>query len=171
MYYYINNFLLFSIIGFFFETILFAILKIHNQSGFMHLWWTPFYGTGVIIVLLSKKWFDKLNIKKKYKTLLMILYFFVVLSLLEFSGGWILERLHGYSLWTYEIIPLHIGKYISIGTSLIWTMFAFLYLYVIRKYTDKFISHIPKFITIIASIIFIIDFLYTIINLLIIQAM
>lgn len=171
MFYYLNNFLFFSIFGFFFETGIFSILNMHNQSGFMRLWWTPFYGTGIIIVLLSYKFFSKLNMSKKKRNIIMFIYFFIVLSILELLGGLALEYLHGYSMWSYEHIPFHIGKYISVGTSLLWTLMSFAYLYIIKKYSDKIMNKIPKFITIILTIIFIFDFLDTIINLLIIKAM
>ena len=165
MFYYINNFLLFSIFGFFFETVTFALLGMHNQSGFMYLWWTPFYGTGVLISIISYKYFSKHIKDKKLKNILLFTFLFFILSVLEFTGGVTLEYLHGYSLWNYEHIPLHIGKYISVGTSLIWATGAFIYLYLIKKHSDKLVSKIPKFITIIVSIIFISDFILTMIKL------
>lgn len=166
MRYYVNNFLLFSIFGYIFETILFTVLKLHNESGFTYLPWTAFYGVGVVIVILSSKLFDKLNVDKKRKNILMFIYFFFVLSLLEFLGGFALEWLHGYSLWTYKIIPLHIGKYISIPTSLLWATFSLIYLNIIKKYSDKLISKIPYFLTIILSLLFFSDWLVTMIKLL-----
>ena len=165
MFYYINNFLLFSIFGFFFETITYAILGIHNQSGFMYLWWTPFYGIGVLIAILSYKCFSKYINNKKLKNVYLFIYFLIVLSLLEYTGGITTEWLHGYSLWNYEHIPLHLGKYISIGTSLLWVASTFIYLYFIKKHSDKLVSKIPKFITVILTIIFILDFILTMIKL------
>ena len=165
MFYYVNNFLLFSIFGFFFETITYTILGIHNQSGFMYLWWTPFYGIGVLIATLSYKYFSKYIKDNKLKNIILFIYFFIVLSLLEYMGGRTTEWLHGYSLWNYEHIPLHLGKYISVGTSLIWAVGAFIYLYFIKKHSDKLVSKIPKIITVILSIIFILDFILSILKL------
>lgn len=169
MFYYINNFIFFSIFGFFFETLIFSILGMHNQSGFMYLWWTPFYGTGVIISIITYNYLK--NIIKNKITLYILLFIslFFMLSLLELIGGHLLYYLHGYSLWNYQKIPLHIGKYISFPTSLAWSSFSTLYLRYIKKYTDTLEKHIPKFITIILSFIFIIDFILTIINLLLIK--
>ena len=165
MFYYINNFLIFSIFGFIFETIAFAILGMHNQSGFMYLWWTPFYGTGVLIAIISYKYFSKYIKNKRLKNILLFIHFFIMLSLLEFIGGVTLEWLHGYSLWNYNHIPLHIGKYISIGTSLLWVIGAFIYLYIVKKCSDKLINKIPKFISILISIIFVLDFILTMVKL------
>lgn len=165
MFYYLNNFLLFSIFGFFLESITFAILGMHNQSGFMYLWWTPFYGAGVLISILSYKLFSKYFKNKTKKNILLFIFLFFALSLLEYLGGVSLEYSHGYNLWTYVHIPLHIGRYISVGTSLVWVIGAFIYLYLIKKYSDKLISKIPKFITVIISIIFLSDFILTMIKL------
>lgn len=166
MFYYLNNFFLFSIFGYFLETLMFTILSMHNQSGFLHLIWTPFYGIGVIITILVNKFLESKKILKCKKVILLGILLFILLTILELVGGVLLELLYGYSLWTYEHIPLHITKYISIPTSLGWVTFSYLYLFVIKKYTDKLVSKIPKFITISLLIIFIVDNIITIIQVL-----
>lgn len=171
MFYYLNNFLLFSIFGYFFETIIFALLHLHNHSGFMYLLWTPFYGTGVLLTILIYKLIIKFNFNKLKENILLFISFFFAFSILEASGGYILEYLHGYYLWDYSIIPLHIGKYISIPTSLLWATLAFLYLYFIKKYSDKLVKKIPKWLSYLLSLIFIIDLILTLIRLFTIKGM
>lgn len=171
MFYYLNNFLLFSIFGFFFETIIFALLHLHNQSGFMYLLWTPFYGTGVLLTILIYKIINKLNITKIKKNILLFISYFFSFSLLEAGGGYLLEFLHGYYLWDYSIVPWHIGKYISIPTSLLWATMAFIYLYLIKKYSDKLVKIIPKWLSILLSLIFLVDLILTLIKLFTIKAM
>ena len=96
--YYLNNFFLFSIFGFFFETLIFYIFNIHKYSGFLYLWWTPFYGSGVLITILLYNYLStKISDKKRRLITLFILNFFI-LSLLEFGGGLFLEKLYGYPL-------------------------------------------------------------------------
>lgn len=166
MVYYLNNFFLFSIFGFFLETIMFAIIDLHNQSGFLHLIWTPFYGIGVLVSILLFNIVKKPKIGNIKKVILLGILLFISLTLVEYIGGILLELLFGYSLWSYLHVPLHINKYISIPTSLGWVAFSFLYLYVIRKYSDKIVSKIPRFITISFLIIFIIDNIVTILQVL-----
>lgn len=161
MFYYLNNFFFFSIFGYFFESIMFLLLSMHNQSGFLHLFWTPFYGTGVIITILLDKLVKKFKLKEFQYVVVLSVLLFLTLTILEYIGGIALEYLFGYSLWTYEHIPLHIGKYISIPTSIGWVCFSFFYL-LIKKYTDKLILKIPKFISISFLIIFVIDNIITI---------
>lgn len=171
MYYYINNFIFFSILGFFFETGIFKLLHLHNQSGFMYGIWTPFYGTGVLLTIGIFKLIDKTKLSKLKKNILLFIIYFFVFSLLEESGGIILEYLHGYYLWDYKVVPLHLGKYISVPTSLLWSTFALTYLYIIKDITDQLIKKIPKWLTILLSIVFMIDFILTMIKLLTIKSL
>lgn len=164
--YYLTNFILYSIFGFFFETGIFNLLKMHKESGFMYLWWTPFYGFGVVIANIIYKYAEKRIKNKKILNVVLFITFFILLSILEFIGGSILEITHGYSLWSYESIPLHLGKYISLPTSLLWVVMSFLYLYIIKKYSDKIVNRIPKSLTIILSLTFFADLLLTTIKLL-----
>lgn len=161
MLYYINNFLLFSILGYFFESTMYALLHAHNQSGFLHLFWTPFYGIGVIVTIVLDKFVKNLNIKGWQKIFLLSILLLVVLSLLELTGGIMSEKLFGYSLWSYNNVPFHLGKYISLPTSIGWVLFSFIYL-MLKKYTDKLVVKVPKFISISLLIIFLIDNVITI---------
>lgn len=171
MFYYITNFLLFSIFGYFFETSIFTLFHLHNHSGFMYLLWTPFYGTGVILTILIYKFINKTQFNKVKKNILLFIIFFFVFTLLEELGGISLEYLHGYYLWDYKVVPLHIGKYVSVPTSLLWATFALVYLYFIKDITDKLVKKIPKFVTILLSIVFIIDLILTLLRLLTIKTM
>lgn len=163
--YYLTNFILFSILGFFFETSIFKIFNMHKESGFMYLWWTPFYGSGVIIANIVYKYLSKKIKKKLILNIVMFITFFILLSILEYVGGIVLEVTHGYSLWNYKHFPLHIGKYISIPTSLLWATLSMIYIYFIKKYSDKLVSIIPNYITILSSLIFFVDLILTIIKL------
>lgn len=166
MFYYLNNFFIFSIFGYFFESIIFLVLKMHNESGFLHLIWTPFYGIGVVITILLCSVVENLKLSKIKKVILLGILLFSILTFLEYVGGVLLTFLYGYSLWTYEHIPLHVNKYISIPTSTGWMCFSFLYIFLIKKYSDKLVKKIPKFITISLTLIFVIDNIITILQIL-----
>jgi uncharacterized membrane protein len=157
--YYLNNFFIYSIFGYILETIMFKLLSMPNKSGFMHLWWTPFYGIGVIISIKLSNYF-------KHNKIVLFILLFISLSILEYIGGFILSILFKKSLWNYSSIPLHIGKYISIPTSFCWTAMSFIYIFIIKKYSDKLIKKVSPPITIITTIIFIIDFITTLVELL-----
>lgn len=165
MRYYLNNFFIFSIFGYIFETTMFALIGLHNKSGFLYLPWTPFYGTGIIIIILLQDYISKLETSNRKKQIILSISLFFILSLLEWLGGTILEYLHGYPLWSYKIVPLHIGRFISVPTSILWVIMSYIYLYLVKAPVDHLIKKIPKFITVIFSLVFFVDFILTMIKL------
>ena len=163
--YYANNFLAFSIFGHAFETIIYKILNVTNKSGFMYLFWTPFYGTGIVIDIVIYKYLSKKIKNKKKRIIVLFLSLFIILSLLEFIGGLLLLKLFNKVMWSYTNIPFHIGKYVSIPSTILWVLMSLLYLFVIKKYTDKLISKVNPVITIILSLLSVGDLVISIINL------
>lgn len=128
-----------------------------KKSGFLHLWWTPFYGFGVLISMFLYKLVNKYIKNNVKKNIILFITFFIVFTIFEYIGGISLEKLYGEPFWNYSKMPLHIGKYVSVGTSLLWTIMAFLYIYKLKPLTDKLVNKIPKLITILLTITFIID--------------
>lgn len=161
---YINEFFLYSIFGYIMETLLYLFLKVKKQSGFLYLWWTPFYGTGVLISFYIYKVFNKKIFNKVTRNILLFITYFLVFSVLEYCGGIILEMIYGYAFWNYSKIPLHLGKYISVPTSLGWAVFAFVYVFVIKKYTDKMIKYIPEWLTKFLVVTFILDVIFSLLK-------
>lgn len=162
--YYANNFLTFSIFGHTFETFIYKLLKVSNKSGFMKLFWTPFYGCGVLLDIIIYDYLKKKIKDKKKRIIILSISLFIILSLLEYIGGILLLKLFNKVMWSYTNIPFHIGKYVSLPSSLLWVLMSLLYLFVIRKYTDKLISKIHPSITIVLSIIFAIDLIISIVS-------
>lgn len=164
MYYYLNNFFLFSIFGHLFETIIFLIIGSNKKSGFLYLWWTPFYGMGILISIFTYKLASK-KIKNNFlRDFVLFIVHFIIFSILEFSGGMLLHKIYKKDFWNYSRVPLNVGKYISVPTSLFWGLFAFIYLHFIKKYSDKLISRFPKILTIILSVVFIVDLVMSILK-------
>ncbi len=155
--YYLNTFLLYSILGHLLETIFFSVLKLHKRSGFMFLWWTPLYGIGAVLSLFVYRIVvSKMNNKFWRNVLLFVLYF-GMFTLLESFGGFLIEKIFGYEMWNYSNIWGHIGKFASIPTSAGWALMSLFYVYVLKKMGDFIISKIPRILSIILSIIFFID--------------
>ncbi len=76
MYYYINIFFLYSILGHIIETLFYTIGS--GESGILYGYWTPVYGIGAAIILL----FYNLFLNKKYNGFKKYLYLFFYLVLL-----------------------------------------------------------------------------------------
>ncbi len=164
--YYLNNFFLFSILGHLFETIIFVILGSKRKSGFLYLWWTPFYGIGVLLTIATNKLANKYIKSKSLKEVLLLVFHFILFSILEFSGGTLLHFIYKKDFWNYSKVPLNMGKYISVPTSLFWAIFAFIYIHVINKFSDRIIKKIPKILTVILSCVFLGDLVFTLLKVL-----
>lgn len=155
--YYLNLFFTFSIAGYFFENIVFKLLNSNKKSGFLHLWWTPIYGYGVLLSIFLYKFVHKKKYNLKKEVILLIFLNFFVLSILEFCGGYFLKLLVGKNWWNYSKYPFNIGPYVSLFTSLLWTFFSIVYIYFIKKYVNVFVNKMPKKLTLFLSICFIVD--------------
>ena len=140
--YYINSFFLYSLFGFIME-----------------------YGFGVLsLIILDKLFLSKINCNKYFKIILTFVLCMIILSVIEFLGGNILHMLFNIDMWNYSNKPIHFGKYLCLDLCLLWGVFGVLYLYVIRKYTDKIVNVIPKSGSILFCIIFLVDLLMVLIN-------
>lgn len=162
--YYLNNFFLFSFVGFILESIINLILDHKLDSGFLNIPFTPVYGLGIVVIILINKVLDRYKINKK--AILTFVLNTLFLTLIEFLGGTTLQLIFHKDYWNYSGLPLHIGKYISIEISILWGFLSLLYLYKIKNKCDKIIKKIPSYITYGCLIIFIIDLFFIIFKIL-----
>ena len=155
MYYYINYFFLFSIIGHFIETV---FIK-NFTSGILYGWWTPVYGFGVVLILLIGKLIDKIPLrhKKIYKIFITYIVSMVVLSLIELMGGYLIKSCLHKEIWNYESHRFHIGHYISLEMTLVWGAISIIFIYIVHPLLKGIIKEIPPFITIILVVLFLFD--------------
>ncbi len=156
--YYINTFFVLSILGHFIENIFYT----SRDSGILFGYWTPIYGLGTIITIYVYN-----LIKKKYKLnnitkiIISFLIGFIILTVLEFIGGYLIERLLKISFWNYEREKFNIGKYTSLKMAFIWGISSIVIIYVIKPLTKKINNYIPKFITYILITLYVIDSILT----------
>lgn len=163
--YYINCFFIYSIIGFIFENLVGIITNTSFNSGILYGPMTPIYGFGVILILvISKYLFLHLHMPRLIETIISFFILIIVLTLLEFIGGILIEKLFGVVFWDYSKFKFNIGKYIALEISILWGILSIFIVYVIHPILDKFIKKIPYFITIIAILLLIVDLSITIIN-------
>lgn len=163
--FYINIFLCFSIIGYLFETICSWIFKTGFSSGILYGPWTPLYGFGVLIImLLSNKIFESLHLNKVVETIIVFVVITIVLTILEWLGGILIEKLFHITFWDYSNYKYHIGKYISLEMSLVWGVGSIILIYLVLPWSLNLIKKIPLLVTIIFSFLFLIDMLVTTIS-------
>ena len=166
--YYLNNFLFFSILGHIFESILFLVLDNNGYSGIFFGPWTPVYGLGIIIIILINKLIDKFNLNLTLKIIFSFFIYAIFLSLIEYIGGISIEIFFHKIFWNYSNHKFNLGYYVSLEMTLLWGLISCIYLFVFKKIIDIFIKKIPVFISIPVFIIFISDFVVTLITKLVI---
>lgn len=161
---YLNYFFIFAIFGHFLETILFKIFNWDLESGFLYGYWTPVYGLGVVLIIyFSKIIFRKLKLNKFLEIFIFLIIITIVLTIIEFIGGNLLELIFNKIFWDYSDHKYHYGKYIALDISIIWGILSIVFIYLIKPWMDKLVVKIPKFITYIFCALFIVDLLCTLI--------
>lgn len=162
--YYINIFILYSLLGFIMESTLYKIKLVNKHSGIFYGPITAVYGVGIIsIELLNKYFFKKIRCHKILKLIIEFITLFFALSLIEYLGGNILNILFDIDMWDYSQIKPNLGKYICLQNSFIWGILGITYIYIFKPFTDKIIKVISLKETSIFIILFTIDIFITLI--------
>ena len=160
--YYLNTFILYSILGFLLETIRSTIVNSKFTSGIMYGPWTPIYGCGVIlVVVLSNYLFTNLHLSKIMEIIIFFIVITLILTLLELLGGIFIEKVFKIVFWDYSKETFSIGKYVSLSKSLIWGLGSIVFLYLIKPFLDSLIKKIPLSLTLLFIILMITDFMFT----------
>ena len=156
------TYVLYSFLGFLLEGIFTLIVSGHFSSGILYGPWTPVYGFGAVLtIVISKKIFKKMHQNKFIETLITFLVLTIVLTLIEWLGGILIENLFHETLWNYKDYKFNIGKYIALEMSLVWGVVSILVIYFVKPIIDKIVTKIPKILTIIVTIFFIADLIIT----------
>lgn len=138
-----------------------AFQKNYNSS-LLNGPWTIVYGVASLIILWIGSKISGLKINKFLKFCLFLIICFFALSILEGIAGFLIEKILGIVYWDYSSLPLHLGKYMCVPVSLIWTIYACILNYLIYPWIKKLIVKIPKIITVVLIFLFFIDIGYTI---------
>lgn len=165
MFYYLNLFFIFSIIGYFIESFWSYICKEKFGSGMLFLPWTPIYGIGVIIIVLVFNFLQKyIHVPGWINCYLLAILMMIMLTIVEYIGGLFIEKVFHKTFWDYRPFKFNFGKYICLEISLIWGFASVIVAYLIIPFIKPYILIIPNYITIMFIIIFIIDNIATYIS-------
>ena len=159
--YYLKEFVLYSILGYIFELLGAIIMHKELDSGFMYGPYTIIYGISIPLIYLIYKKIEQKSHDKWKKLILMFITGFILSIILEFIGAYLLKYIYNLEMWNYEKLPLHIGKYLSIEVTTLWTLgVMFLYKF-IKPITDAITKYTPKFLSLGILLIMILDFILT----------
>lgn len=162
--FYINCFLVYSILGFLLETAVAFITRSHFNSGILYGPWTPVYGIGAILIMvISHYFFMNLHMPRWQETIIVFLIITVVLTIIEWLGGIGIEKIFHKVFWDYSNDPTSIGHYISLKMSFIWGIGSIVFIYVIHPFLEIYIRKIPFWLTVPVFLIFLIDGVITLV--------
>jgi uncharacterized membrane protein len=85
----------------------------------------------------------------------------VVLTLIEWVGGILIEKFFHVVFWNYENFDYHIGKYIALEVSFFWGFLSLILIYVIHPFFNSFIIRIPFVISCILIVLMFCDYIFT----------
>ena len=160
--YYFNCFFVYSIFGYFFEMLLTKIIGTTPKSGILYGPITPVYGVGAVIILLVSKWiFKNINTSKLLQTTIIILIVMILLTLIEWIAGEIIERTMNEVFWNYSSLKYNIGKYIALEVTLVWGLMSLILIYIINPFLDNFIKKIPTPLTLLLILFLVLDIIIT----------
>ena len=118
--YYMNLFLISSIFGFVIETLLKTFLFHSMNNGIMFGPWVPVYGFGTVIIVLVENYiFKRKDISMLWKNILLFGIVSLLLTLLEFIGGNLIEMFFHEIYWDYSDLMFNIGNYIALEMSVV----------------------------------------------------
>ena len=158
--YYLKCFFIYSFIGFIYENIIELVRGKKPGSGMLYGPFTPIYGIGALLILVISKFiFNILNLNKVLEVIIIVLSLTIILTVLEWIGGILIEKIFHVTFWNYSNFKFHIGKYVALEVSFIWALGSLLVIYVLQPLIDKFIFSIPSYVTYI--FIFTIDLVVT----------
>ncbi len=159
---YIKEFMFFSISGFIFETLIGFITNNQFDSGILKGPYTPIYGIGILLIIYGSNYiFKHLHLKRYQETIIVMGLLFFTITILELIGGILIECIFDKVFWSYKSLKFNYGHYISLETSIIWTILGII-IYYLKDKLFKFIHKIPNIIVYIFLIVFSLDIIYTI---------
>ena len=124
------------------------------NRGFMRGPVIPIYGSGAMMLLLCSAPFLKYPIAVFFAGL-------IGASVLEYITGAVMEAIFKVRYWDYTEQPFNIHGYVCLGTSLCWGVLSVVLNYYFHKPVEKLSTLMSstalKAVTIIASIVFIVD--------------
>lgn len=133
--------------------VIFAAVKSRKfvNRGFLNGPICPIYGFGIISVTL---------ILNGYQNDILKLYCLsaIVVTILEWITGIVLEKLFHHRWWDYSHLPLNIQGHICLPFSLAWGLACVIVVCYLHPLTLKFINYIPEVLAVIMIVVFMIVF-------------
>lgn len=136
------EFMLAGFVGWLYEVAVVWIMYgyVYNR-GMLHMPIVPIYAVGAFILLLIFG-------RKKQNPMFVFIVSAVVTTVFELGASYLLDFIFGRHFWTYEDWYFSILDRASLISSVIFGLFALLYLFVVHPLSGKLSEKLPKWVCI-----------------------
>ena len=162
--YYVNIFFVFSLVGFLFENFINIFFNDNFNSGILYGPWTFIYGIGGLLIAVLNKFLAQYHLKKWKEVIIFYIGITILMTIVEFSGGMLIETIFHRTYWDYTNMRFNYGKYICLEVSLLWGLLATAINYFVLPWVNNVVKKIPFWVSIIFIVLFILDIVFTLIN-------
>lgn len=158
--FYIKCFIIFSFLGFFFESFVYKVSSSSKHSGALHGPYTLVYGFGFTLNMFI---FYFLNLKINFiNSLFYYILFCIGATLVEFVFGHLINFLFHTDMWDYTSYKDSIGKYIRIKYFFIWGFISSFIIFLGNNFLNNFFGLISNRFIIFTIFLIVIDFVLSI---------
>ncbi len=157
-------FIIYSVVGYVFETLFGIITKgvWESRQSFLYGPFCGIYGLGAVVLILSLQYFNKSANK-------LFVGGFIVGSIVEYLVSLVGELIFHVKWWDYSHMPLNINGRICVYYSIFWGLLAVYFMMSFHPKVEKLVNQIEtkkpmkslKIITIVVSVFLLLDFLIT----------
>ena len=147
-----------------FENVLNIFTNDNFNSGILYGPWTFIYGIAIILMVVVYKFLQQYHLKKWKEVVLFYIIITIVMTLVEFAGGMLIETIFHRTYWDYTNMRFNYGKYICLEVSLAWGLLSTFITYLVLPFINKIEKKIPWFVSVGLIILFIVDIIFTLIN-------
>ena len=159
---YLKLFILYSFLGFTFESMIFKISNSNKHSGILYGPLTTIYGFGALLSILIN---NILSIIDNFILNYIISYlcFTIICTIIEYIGGNLIKLIFDVDMWDYSNHKYHLDKYICLDYALVWGLLAIIFIKLFNNYFYQILNLIPNYYAIIILSTIIIDYIIKII--------
>lgn len=158
--FYLKLFIIYSLLGFLFESFVYKYNNINKHSGVLTGPYTLVYGLGgtLCYFLNSYLLFIKLPI---LNIIISYITFTIICTLIELITAHLIHFIYKIDAWNYTYKKYHIGKYITLDYALIWGLMAIIIVKILNNFIYNLTLLLSNKFTIITLVIIVFDIIYS----------
>ena len=115
---YLKYFLIFSLLGFIMESVVYKVSGSNSHSGVLLGPYTLVYGFGGLLVVLINNYFSKIEMNSFFKIILLFIFFTIICTLIEYLIGNLIHYIFNIDkqvfIKYYDIVSIKYGMCIKL---------------------------------------------------------